>query len=107
MSPLIGFTVLKDKVQSGEKRQTIRRHRKLPVKVGNILYLYWHLRQKDCELLRVEKCVETFTKPWGMLKVSEEIAKRDGFKSSTEMREWFNKTHHLPDDKDLFDVIRW
>jgi hypothetical protein len=26
--------------------------------------LYWHLRQKDCHLLRVVKCVETFTKPW-------------------------------------------
>lgn len=55
----------------------------------------------------MEKCVETFTKPWGILKVSEEVVKRDGFKSSIEMREWFNKTHHYPDDEELFDVIRW
>jgi hypothetical protein len=58
-------------------------------------------------LLRLEKCVETFTKPWGVLKLSDDIAKRDGFKSSEEMREWFSETHHLPDDKELFDVIRW
>lgn len=42
-----------------------------------------------------------------MLKASEEIAKRDGFNSSTEMREWFNKTHQSPNDEELFDVVRW
>ena len=105
--PLLGFTAFHDEVRDGTKRQTIRRHRKRPVKVGDTLYLYWHLRQKDCHLLRVEKCVETFTKPWGALNVSEELAKRDGFKSSTEMREWFSKTKHLPDDEELMDVIRW
>lgn len=106
MSPL-GFSVFHYEVKNGEKRQTIRSHRKIPIKVGDTLYLYWHLRQKDCHLLRVEKCVETLTKPWRILKVSEEIAERDGFKSSTEMRKWFNKTHHIPDDKEPFDVIRW
>ena len=58
-------------------------------------------------MLRVEKCIETFSKPWGMLKVSEDIAKRDGFGSSKEMSEWFIRTQDLPDDKGLFDVIRW
>jgi hypothetical protein len=65
------------------------------------------LKRKDCQLPQVAKCVETFTQPWGMLKVSEEIAKRDGFNSSKEMREWFSKTQHSPSDKELFDVIRW
>ena len=105
--PSLGFNVFHNEVKRGKKRQTIRRHRKRPIKVGDTLYLYWHLRRKDCHLLRVEKCVETFTEPWGVLKVSEDIAKHDGFKSATEMCEWFNRTQDLPDDKELFDVIRW
>jgi hypothetical protein len=76
------------------------------MKEGDTLYLSWHPRRKDCHLLRVAKCVETFTKPWGVLKVSEDIAKRDGFKSATEMCEWFNRSQSLPYDE-LFDVIRW
>ena len=104
--PSIGFTVLKDKILSGEKRQTIRRHRKRPVEVGDTLYLYWHLRRKDCELLKVVKCVETFTKPWGMLRESDDVAKRDGFESKSAMRKWFGKIHN-PDTMMLFDVIRW
>jgi hypothetical protein len=40
-----------------------------------------------------------------ILKVSEEIAKRDGFNFSKETREWFNKTPY-PEDEELFDVIR-
>jgi len=105
--PLIGFTVFHDKVKAGTKRQTIRKHRKFPVKVGDTLYLYWHLRRNDCRLLRVDKCVEAFTEPWGTLKVSEDVARRDGFGSSAEMRNWFSKTHGKPDDEELFDVIRW
>jgi hypothetical protein len=105
--PLIGFTVFHDEVRDGTKRQTIRKHRKLPVKAGDTLYLYWHLGRKDCHLLRVERCVETFTERWGTLKDSEDIAERDGFKSSAEMREWFSKTRRLAGDGELFDVIRW
>jgi hypothetical protein len=105
--PPLGFNVFHDEVKDGKKRQTIRKHRKRPIKVGDTLYLYWHLRQKDCHLLRIAKCVETFTQPWRILKASEEIAKRDGFNSSKEMREWFNDTKYPPCNEDLFDVIRW
>jgi hypothetical protein len=106
--PLLGFNVFHDEVKNGKKRQTIRKHRKQPIRVGDILYLYWHLRQADCHLLKTARCTETFTKPWQVLKVSEDIAKRDGFKSATNMIEWFKKSRSLPDDDDeLFDVIRW
>jgi hypothetical protein len=105
--PLLGFSVFHDEVKDGKKRQTLRRHRKQPIKVGDTLYLYWHLRRKDCHLLRKAKCIETFTQPWGTLKVSEEISKLDGFNSSAEMRAWFNKTHQTLNDDELFDVIRW
>jgi hypothetical protein len=107
--PLIGFTVFHDEVRDGTKRQTIRRHRhrKRPIKVGDKLYLYWHLGRKDCHLLRVERCTATFTKPWGAIRLSEEIAERDGFQSCAEMREWFRKNCYSPDDNEIFDVIRW
>jgi hypothetical protein len=105
--PPLGFSVFHDEVKDGKKRQTIRRHRKQPIKVGDALYLYWHLRRRDCHLLRKAKCIESFSKPWRMLKVYEDIAKRDGFNSSKEMREWFNKNHQAPNDEELFDIIRW
>jgi hypothetical protein len=105
--PLIGFSVFHDEVKDGTKRQTIRKHRKFPVKAGDILFLYWHLRRKDCQLLRVEKCVETFAMPFRTLKVSEDIAKRDGFESSVEMCNWLRKNHHLSDEEISFDIIRW
>jgi hypothetical protein len=104
--PPLSFSVFHDEVKNGKKRQTVRCHRKQPIIVGDTLYLYWHLRQKDCHLLRKAKCVETFTKPWGTLKVSEEISKHDGFNSSAEMREWFSKTQQFLNDEELFDVIR-
>lgn len=104
--PLIGFTVLKEKILSGEKRQTIRKARKHPIKVGDTLYLYWHLRQKDCELLKVACCRETFRIPYGAFCNIDSIAKRDGFKDSEELRAWFQKKHK-PTLDDLFDIIRW
>ena len=58
--PSIGFTVLKDKLLDGSKKQTIRKLRKNPIKVGDKLYLYWHLRQKDCAKLGEVICNETF-----------------------------------------------
>ena len=65
---LLGFTVFKDKLLDGSKRQTIRKLRKRPIKVGDRLHLYWHLRRKDCEKLeesffalqREITCTETF-----------------------------------------------
>jgi len=104
--PLIGFTVFKDKIISGEKRQTIRKPRKRPIKVGDTLYLYWHLRQKDCELLQVVKCKEVITMKYKDFAYDDDIAKRDGFKNSEEMRKWFEKIHK-PKPEDSFVIIRW
>ncbi len=106
MSPAISFSVFREKLLNGEKRQTIRKHRKRPIKIGDVLYLYWHMRRKDCELLKTVNCVETFTKPWGLLAYNEELTKRDGFKDKWEMHDWFMQKHN-PTNFDLFDVIRW
>jgi len=104
--PLIGFTVMKSEILNGQKRQTIRKLRKHPIKVGDTLYLYWHLRRKDCQLLKIAKCTEEFVKPWAMLRDSWDVATRDGFKNPSEMQEWFMKKHN-PDADTLFQVIRW
>lgn len=128
--PLLGFTVFKEEVRSGKKRQTIRRLHKRQIKVGDKLYLYWHTRQKDCEKLGEAVCTSTrvvqihseywlgknrlaiYEPPidednaWSQLSGLEvaDIAMRDGFKDATEMLAWFAKHHRLPD---VFQIIRW
>jgi len=42
----ISFSVFKDSLLSGEKRQTIRKPRKNPIKVGGKLQIYWKQRQR-------------------------------------------------------------
>lgn len=125
--PLIGFTVFKDKILDGTKRQTIRKLRKHPIKVGDKLYLYWHLRQKDCIHLMNVICKEVFiiqisSEYWvgkqriRMLKFENgewmpmsykeqnEIATEDGFHNDVEMLSWFIAKYPLPE---TFQVIRW
>ena len=58
--PALNFTILKEKVKDGSKRQTIRLLRLHPFRVGDRLYLYYHMRQRDCEKLAEAVCMETF-----------------------------------------------
>jgi hypothetical protein len=44
------------RVQSGEKLQTIRATRKVPIKPGEILYHYTGMRTKACRCLGISKC---------------------------------------------------
>jgi len=125
--PLIGFTVFKEKVLNGTKRQTVRKLRKHPIKVGDTLYLYWKLRTKECAKLLVTKCTEHFlvnifseywvgrqriritkfeNSEWIPMSYKEtlDIAIRDGFKDDVEMLTWFTAKHPL---SQIFEVIRW
>jgi len=131
--PALGFTIMKEKLIDGSKRQTIRLLRKHPIKVGDSLFLFWKLRTKECELIRKETCTETFliqmqyyevwldsSKPiWRVDKILpnkgirtlldfqvEELAQRDGFTNALEMVRWFKKKHGDLDNK-TFQVIRW
>ena len=45
---ILGFSVLTEQLLDRSKSQTIRLPRKRPFKVGEKVYIYWHLRQKDC-----------------------------------------------------------
>jgi len=104
-------------VESGEKLQTIRAHRKRPFRVGDRLYLYSGMRTKQCRKLGEAICTETRSVRltthgsfyldgfilWGRSEV-EPFARRDGFANMSEMVEWFETNHGLPFDGQL---VRW
>lgn len=103
---LLGFTKFKEKILSGEKKQTIRKLRKRRYHLGDRVYLYWHLRRKDCELLKVSRINYLELRSWKKFCNSEDMAIRDGFKSTKEMQETFRQMHSFDNDT-LFWIIRW
>ena len=108
-----------DKVESGEKLQTIRKRRKRPTVFGDILQLYTGMRTKSCRLLRETKCaaVRPF-KLWNDTVFDLDgttygahisangyvLAKKDGFKTWEEMVEFFSNTYGLPFEG---EIIYW
>ena len=127
----ISFSVFKDKILSGEKRQTIRIYsekRYNQIMRIRTLQLYWHQRSRDSELLREEIAVELFRMrfieegdeigletmdAYGEFEVAKEnerehIAQADGFSSWAELVQWFINRYGR--DKLLktdYMVIRW
>jgi len=95
-------------VQNGQKRQTIRRIWKRPIKAGDTLYLYTGMRTHKCRCLRkIEICKSTeeieirwnlvVFYPIGYLQWDlNRFAKYDGFNNWIEMRNWFDKKYGLP-----------
>ena len=103
-------------VREGTKRQTIRRKRRRPIKVGDTLRLYTGLRIKKGGLLREAVCtavheIEWLEPTWLFIDGSPldeqqliEFAPLDGFIDFAEMLEWFEARYVFP-----FEgvVIRW
>lgn len=100
-----------DKVESGEKTQTIRAFRKIPIKVGEILYLYTGLRTKHARKLGEGKCTSNgvieirsdaiyirrrSSKVWIGGKKLDQFARSDGFESWEDMKKWWLNVHGLP-----------
>jgi hypothetical protein len=107
-------------VESGEKRQTIRRIRKRPIKVGDHLFFYTGQRTKQCRYLTWHLCrgVRIISidldaiwihagdgKPKTAMigKALDRFAKKDGFQDWPEMRDWFCRRHSLPFDGVLIE----
>ena len=102
-------------VKNGEKTQTIRAHRKNPIKEGETLYLYTGMRTKSCEKLKEVKCTSVLPFKINSLGVSctvgqhtlyyldhlDKIAVADGFNDWRDMVRWFSETHGLPFDGNL------
>jgi len=109
-------------VESGEKRQTIRAHRKdgrIPAKRGDTLALYTGMRTKACRKLIDATCTAVLPIEIqsavvrigdGCIRFGEdgrdldEFARADGFSDWFEMSSWFLKTHGTPFSGHL---IRW
>jgi hypothetical protein len=113
----ISFSVFKDKIISGAKRQTIRAVRKNPIKEGETLYLWWKQRSLEREKLGEAKCLKTtkiqiskdkalklinaFDYIWQNIPIEspDELRKfaiADGFDNWQQMVEFFETTHGLP-----------
>ncbi len=109
--PSLGFTVLKDKLLSHEKCQTIRVPRKIPFKVGDKVYLYWHLRQRDCTKLGEGIITSVVRKK--MTEFTQTDALKDGFENgqlgsalwylASTLRAMHKETNEFSE----FDVITW
>ena len=114
--PLIGFSKLKNKLLDGTKTQTIRLPRKYPFKVGDKLYIYWHLRQKDCEKLG-EGIIRSIVRKRAD-DMTDTDAKKDGFDgywqgmhcfidAKYELLETLLALHRGMDGDTQFDIITW
>lgn len=103
-------------ILNGEKRQTIRKPRNKPVRIGDRLHLLTGMRTKSCRKLGVASCTalqditierDGFTLDGvradapGRL---AEMARADGFASWREMADFFQETHGLPFNGVL---VRW
>jgi len=115
--PLIGFQPrFAALVESGKKTQTIRAPRKVPIRVGDRLYLWTGLRTKKARKLgegivesveRIEfsedgtgRILRTGSRRlWRRLRhapFAHSIAVADGFENYADMLDWFEHTHGLP-----------
>lgn len=112
------------RVRRGDKRQTIRRSRKRPWRLGDRVYLYTGMRTPACKRLgcgvvtllldvRIERNKFSWRfanqKAAGLnfrLSVTgrRDIARADGFRDYAELAEWFHRRYGLPFTGIL---IRW
>ena len=95
-----------DDVESGKKRQTIRR--KARCKAGDKLQLYTGQRTKACRKLLDALCVDVSDIVMPLLDnplITDAFAQADGFKDSKEMQEWFRTRYKT----NIFHgvLIRW
>ena len=102
-------------VKNGAKRQTIRRKRKRPIKLGDTLYFKVNQRSKvkACRSLGIAICKAAHRieisdgrfwfigSDYGLGKYTKQrdldgIAQDDGFRDYAEMRDWFRDRYGLP-----------
>jgi hypothetical protein len=103
------------KILAGTKPHTIRKRRKYPTKVGDILWLYAGMRTKECKLIAGAPCVRV--EPITIWPFERRIAANidfslsqlafaDGFESIDDFFNFFARTYReevLPD----FEIIFW
>ncbi len=131
--PALNFTVFIDKILSGEKRQTIRKKRRYPIKQGDKLFLYTGMRQKNCRKLGEAMCLKVIPISINLAALFEvgnetcffvghpgdmgnpwptdwqlSLAKNDGFKSWDEFERFFIRGYKMTlGDSFEYDIIQW
>lgn len=104
-----------DMVESGQKRQTIRKT--LRGKVGDTVYLYTGQRTKQCRKLGEGRIVsiQSISIQRDVVFLGDRLlsaqdnnflASADGFADSAEMFDWFETVHGLPFDGFLYKWVK-
>jgi hypothetical protein len=121
--------------EKGGKRQSIRNFRKRAIKVGEMIYLYYAMRTKQCRKLGEAKCIsvdiividehqilihdgwfdfENKELHWGNMKnkysTPEELqafAQDDGFTTFSEMKMWWRATHGVDSIPYTGNLYKW
>jgi len=101
--PLLGFTKLLDKLLDGTKTQTIRKPRKHPLKVGDILHIFWKMRTKQCRKLGEAKIIKIERKC--IANMTNQDAFLDGFGSPQELSLALHAMHPDCNEFSPFDII--
>lgn len=106
--PALSFSIAKEKIKSGAKRQTIRGDHKFPIKKGDRLFLYWKQQSpKDCEKLGEANCISTSKitiSKYGaacpdlsiLFESLDKFAIADGFNNWQELIKFFEDAYGLP-----------
>ena len=108
--PVISFSVMKDKLLSGEKKQTIRPLGSgywMKFKKGDRLVGYWKLRTKECEKL----FDSTLHQDPFIIKMGDfnwHLMTWDGFESLEDgLEKWFYPKYGFKNWEKEFVVLRW
>ena len=101
--PLLGFTVLKDKIVNGTKTQTIRVPRKHPLKTGDKLFVYWKPRTKQCEKLGESEILSIQYKT--LSEMTELDALLDGFQTLDELIDTLCRLHPDYNLDQTFEIV--
>jgi hypothetical protein len=130
---ILSFSVFREKIESGEKCQTIRPYNEKRYKMfrnAKKYQLYWHNPRNGGTLIKeVEPkgnpILLQFYKTYseirivlrahsdsnqsicGIYKDTNELAIQDGFKDKNEMKAWFFKTYGEELFKQKFMILRW
>jgi len=102
---IVSFSVFREKLLSGEKRQTIRRPRKVPFRKGELVQVVWKSRSKNRELLFIAKITDIRDLVFD--EIDEKIAIDDGFESLNVLQEWFKKKYPTISPNDEFKIIKF
>ena len=105
MTPLLGFTKLLDKLEDESKLQTIRLPRKVSIKEGDTLFIYWKLRTKECRKLGHAYAHSVVRKKFS--EITELDAQRDGFSNLLDFKKAFCEMHPQVTESTEVDVIRF